>query len=239
MRSKNKFLSQLGLILFFVGALVGILFFAGLVWPSLEANFYFGYSGGADTKLRLSCPRIVTPQDKALVRAAVSNKVDRPISPRFQTQISGPIMQVIQSQYTIEPGQTIYPTWEVGSNDLAFGHLIIAQVNQYASYKTPTAAAACGSLFLFVPRLTGGQIYDLALVISMGLVVIGLFSWRAGRGDMTGLEHDQFMGMLLLGGIVLAGIVLGTLAQWILGTLALAIAVLLFIIQIERWLSLA
>jgi hypothetical protein len=235
MKTKNKFLMGLALVVFFAGSVIGILFFAGLVWPSLEANFYFGYNGGADTKLRLACPRILTPQDtSAAVTATVSNKTDRAISPHFQAQISGPIMQTIRSEPNIEPGQTVDIRWPIGADDVSYGHLVLAQVYQFSSYKTGTATATCGSLFLFLPGVRGNQIYSSLFIISMAAICVGVLLWRLASGDMTGLEQEHFSGMLLLGVVVLAGILLGTLGQWILGTFALVLALLLFFIQVSR-----
>ncbi len=237
MKSKNNFLVRLGSVLFFVGALLGILFFAGLTWPHLEANFYFGYSGGADTKLRLSCPHILTPQDVGAIRATITNKVDKPINPIIQTEISGPIMQNLRSQPSIAPGQTLDLKWDVSADDVAYGHLIMVEVYQFASYKTPTATGSCGTLYLFMPTLTGEEIYLLTLAISLIGIVSGLILWRFGSGTLTGIEQERLSGMVVLAGVIVLGILLGTLGQWLLGVLALALAVLMFVIQFSRRLA--
>ena len=234
MKTKNRFLKGLALVLFFSGAMIGILFFAGLVWPSLEANFYFGYNGGADTKLRLACPRILTPRDSAAVTATVSNKTDRTISPHFNTQISGPIMQTLRSEPSIPSGETVEVLWPVNQDNVSYGHLIMAQVYQNSTYKTGSATATCGSLYLFIPGVHGNQIYTLLFIVSMVLIGAGVLLWRLASGDMTGLEQERFSGMLMLGVVVLIGILLGTLGQWILGTFALVLALLMFVIQISR-----
>jgi hypothetical protein len=238
MKTKNNFLTGLGLILFFVGALIGILFFAGLVWPSLEANFYFGYNGGADTKLRLICPRILTPADNAVLTAVVTNKTDRTISPKFEAQISGPIIQTIRTTPAIEAGQTVDLRWEVNGEDVAFGHLIMTQVYQFAAYKTPTATSTCGSLYLFIPWLAGNVVYVILFILSMALIIAGILLWRVGRGQMlTGLDQEQFTGMLILGATVLVGILIGTAGQWILGLVVLVLAVVMFAVQVSPRLS--
>jgi len=237
MKPKNKFLVSLGLILFFIGAMLGMLFFAGLTWPHLEANFYFGYSGGADTRMRLFCPHILTPKDSGVVTSAVTNKVDKPISPIIQTEISGPIMQTLRTRPSIDPGQTLNLKWDVNADDLAYGHLIMVEVYQYSTYKTPTATANCGTLFLFLPALTGQQIYLSALAASLIGMISGIFIWILGNGTLTGLEQERLWGMVVLAGIIVLGILLGTLGQWILGTLALALSVLMFVIQLSRRLA--
>lgn len=177
MKPQNKNLRKLGTLVFFAGALLGIAFFTALTWPDLEAKFYFGYNGGAETKLPLTCPHIVTPQDSSAVVASITNKVDRPINPMIETEISSPIIEIFREEYTVESGQTRLIEWPVGSKNVTFGHLIMAQAYQFGSYRTPTATATCGSLFLNIPLLTGFQIYLLLLILSLVGIVLGIFLW--------------------------------------------------------------
>ncbi len=237
MEAKTKSLSVLGLVIFFAGAVIGILFAAALIWPSLEADFYFGYRAGADTKMHLSCPRIITPQDHAAVTATITNKVDRPISPRVETDLSGPVTQTIQSTPTIQPGETLRLNWPVNAAQVDFGHLILAQAYQFSSYATGTAMSQCGSLFLFIPVLTGTAIYILVFFLSMVLLLGGLFLWRYSRRSLAVQRQERFYGMILLIVFVLAGILVGSLAQWIPGIFAMIGALLMFWILIVRSLN--
>jgi hypothetical protein len=237
MEPKKRLNNRLGTALFFASALFGMLFFAALTWPSLEANFYFGFNGGAETKLNLICPHILTPQDSGAITAIVANKVDKTISPVFQANFSGPMLRSLRTQPSIEPGKTEAIKWPVTTTDVDFGHLIMAQVYQFSSYHTPTATATCGSLYLYLPLLTGLQVYILALVLSLLGIAIGIVLWVTDNRPLTGRSLESFWGMTLLGGIVLLGIVFGSLGQWLLGTLTLALSLLMFFIQVTRKLN--
>jgi hypothetical protein len=237
MESKKKTLSVFGLALFFIGAFIGIIFVAALIWPTLEADFYFGYRAGADTKMKLSCPRIITPQDHAAITATIANKVDKPISPRVEANLSGPVTQTFRSTPTIDPGKRLVLRWPVGAEQVDFGHLILAQVYQFSSYATGTAMGQCGSLFLFIPVLTGTAVYILSFVLSMALLLGGLFLWRFGRRGMGGTRQERYTGMLLLVVLMLAGIIVGTLAQWIVGVFIMVGLLLMFWILIVRSLN--
>lgn len=237
MKPKNKFLIILGPVLFFAGVLIGIVFFAALIWPSLESDFYFGYSAGADTKLRLTCPHIMTLADNGVITAIVTNKVDRPISPEVEANISAPIPQTIRTKPTIEPGQTAALKWDINSDNVDFGHLILAQVYQFSAYATPTAMGKCGTLFLFTSALTGNEIYLFSLVGSLALIIAGIGISLLGSGSLVELGQKRFSGMVLLGGIIVVGIILGTLDQWLFGVLVLALAVLMLTIQITQRLN--
>ncbi len=234
MKPQNKILNNLGLVLFFTFILLGIIFFAGLVWPNMESNFYFGFNQGAETKLQLFCPHILTPQDSSSITASVTNKVDQPISPTFQALISGPVFQNVQTQPSIDPGQTLKVKWPVNGDNIIFGHLIIARVYQSSSYKTSTATANCGTLFLNLSGLTGTQIYVGVLVISLLGSTLGLILWAIANRPLGGRSLERLWGLILLGAVVVLGILLGTLGQWLLGTFAFFFSVLMFIILVSR-----
>jgi len=234
MKSQNKILSAVGWVLFFAGILLGIILFAGLTWANLEANFYFGYNGGADTKLRITCPHILTPRDSGIVTATVTNRTDKVIKPALEAQLSGPILQTARTVPSIEPGQTRLVTWPVTPDNVAFGHLVMAQVYQFASYKTGTAMADCGALFLYTPRLTGMEIYIFVLVVSLVMAATGFVLWLLGNRSLPEKSIERMWGMVLLAAVVLLGILFGSLGQWILGMFAFFLSVLVFVIQVTR-----
>ena len=234
MKPQNKILGGLGLVLFFIGVLLGMVFFAGLTWASLEASLYFGFNGGAETKLHLVCPYIMTPQDSGSVRAIITNKVEKPISPVIQADFSGPMLRTIRTQPSIDPGTTQEIKWAISSRDVDYGALIMAQVYQYSSYSTPTAMATCGTLFFNLPVLTGLEIYILALVLSLLVIASGIGLWIINNRPVTGRSLEYLWGLAFLAAIVLLGILFGSLGQWMLGIFALVLSLLMVFIQIVR-----
>jgi hypothetical protein len=232
MKPQNKILGYFGLTIFFIFSLLGILFFAGLNWAHLESHFYFGFNGGAETKLYLVCPHIITPQDSATVSARIFNKTDKVISPFIESQISGLVLDDERIQASVEPGQTQELKWKVGPENVTFGHLIMAQVYQFESYKTPTATATCGSLFLNLPLFSGIQLYYLTMIISLAGMLAGMLLWYSNtrKPGVTLREHGS--GMIVLIVIIMIGIYFGSQGLWIFGVLALALSVIMFIIQL-------
>jgi hypothetical protein len=236
MKPQNKILNALGFILFFAGVLLGMVFSAGLIWANLEANFYFGFNGGADTKLRLACPHIMTPQDSDSVIAIISNKVDKTIEPILQADFSGPMLRSVRTKASIDPGKTEQIRWAISAEDLDYGHLIMAQVYQYSSYKTSTATATCGTLFLTIPALTGMQVYILVLGFSLFGIATGVALWLMGNWKRKERSAEHFWGMIFLTVVVFAGILVGSMGLWVLGIFALALSLLIVISQVSRWL---
>jgi hypothetical protein len=237
MRSKNKSLNTLALILFFVGILVGMALLAGITWANLEASFYFGYNGGADTKLRLSCPRILTAQETGIVTALVTNKSERSITPNMDAQISGPILTMTRSNPAIEPGKTVRVDWKIDAEDIEYGHLIMVQVYQNAYATTPSAMATCGTLFLNIPGPTGGEVYFITLAISLFGMISGLGLWRLTARPLTGKSVEQLGGMVFLAAVTLLGVLFSSLGSWALGVLCLVITLFMFVLLIGRRLA--
>jgi hypothetical protein len=237
MESKNKSLNTLALILFFMGVLVGMALFAGLTWANLEASFYFGYNGGADTKLRLSCPRILTARETGTVTALVTNKSERVITPSMDAQISGPILTMTRTNSAIEPGKTIRVEWKVNAEDVEYGHLIMVQVYQNSYATTPSAMATCGTLFLNIPGSTGNQVYFITLAISLFGMIGGLGLWLLTAWPLTGKSVEQMGGMVFLAVVTLLGILFGSLGSWALGVFCLVISLFMVVVLTGRRLS--
>ncbi len=237
MKTHNKILGIIGLFIFFLIALYGILFFAGLNWANLEGSFYFGYTGGADSKLNLTCPRIVTPLDSAYIVAVIPNKTDRVITPAVESQISGQPISFQRQNVSVEPGKSQEIKWKVGPEDVAFGHLIMAEVYQYAYFAVGTAMATCGGLFLNLPFISGLQLYYLSIALIVLLTVGGILLWHYNtrRPGMKLLERGGPMLLLLV--FILIGIIVGSLGIWILGAIALALSIVLFIVLLGLRLS--
>jgi hypothetical protein len=200
-------------------------------------NFYFGYNGGAETTLKLTCPFIMTPRESGSAVAAVTNKVERTISPIFQADISGELIRTIRTQPSVQPGETAKLTWDLSAADVVYGHLILVQVYQKPSFKTPTAADTCGTLFLDLPGLTGMQVYLLALAASLLCMAVGLALWLVGRRSLPQRTSAEQWGMVALSAFVLLGILFGSLELWILGVLALVLTLLMLVVMFGRRLT--
>jgi hypothetical protein len=234
MKPKNRFLILFGWTLFFASAVVGMILFTGLTWANLEANFFFGYNGGAETHLHLKCPTILTLSDSGAITATITSKVDQVIHPNMFVQISGNPITVAHESPKINPGDTVLLQWPVGPDEVSFHHLIMAQVYQYSSYKTPTATDNCGTVFLYVTGLTGKQVYWIFLITSLAGMALGLALWLIGNGVLSELATERMWGMIFLAAVVIIGIFFGTIGQWIPGLLAVALAVLMFFVQVSR-----
>lgn len=237
MNIKNKVFRAWGLVIFFIGALLGIILFGSMVWADLESVFYFGYGvQGVDT-VELYCPPIVTAADKnPEVTAFIKNTSDRALQPLLQTDFSN--ILAIRSQrinVPVSAHQTVPVHMPVTTEDVVFGNLILVQVYQFSAYPLPSADANCGTLYLRLTGLNGNQVLFLVLAGTLLGMVGGLVLWAFNSRPLEGLRREQEIGMISLGVLTCLGILIGWLGWWIPGVLVFAVACLLVLVLVGRY----
>ncbi len=230
MKSRNKAISIPGLFIFSIGVLLGLALFASAVWGDLEA-FLFDSSMGADARLTsLRCPVILGKTETGVVRATVSNPLDRPSDRRIRTHISEgyiTLMREIKTQLSIDPGDRQQAEWGVTADDAVYGRLILVRVYLFARYPLPSRSGSCGILVLDLFNLPGNLIFALAMAASLLSMGIGLGLWTAGNQPLGGRIRNATSAMVVLAVIVLAGMLAMLLAWWQVGLILLVIAILL------------
>ncbi|HTX91921.1 MAG TPA: hypothetical protein VMC09_11975 [Anaerolineales bacterium] len=237
MKPRNKFLMTLGSVLFYAGVILGMLLFAGLSWAGLESSFYFGYNGGAQTTLHLTCPRILTTHETGNVVATITNRTKSTVSPLYETQISGLLIRNLRTQQPIAPGQTVRLSWEVSGADVDYGSLVMAEVYQNPAYQIPTGMATCGTLYLNWPGLSGEGIFLAALAGSLLGLVAGFLLWFLSARPLVERSIEQFRGMTFVGVVVLFGLAFASFGHWGLGIFALVLCLLTLLVLLGRRLA--
>ena len=228
MNKYRRLIHAVGLILFFIGIFIGILIAGSLTWANLEAFFYFGYGIQGDRGLKVSCPLVMAPTETGTAVISISNPSKQQINPHIKADISGPIFpSTSETWLTIDPGQRQTASWEIGSGNVTFGHLILAQVYQFASYPLSSAKGYCGTLVLGLHGLTGKQFFALILAASLFGIIGGFILAAYGRRLLGERKTEERGGMLFLCGFVLASILAGVMAWWLVGVLTITVSVLL------------
>ena len=161
MRSNRKVLRIVSIIFFFTGAILGMALFGSIVLANMEAKFYFGGIKIADEDLKtLKCPPIITPLDRSVVTARITNTTAKMIKPVYRMNISNEseIARLVETTPTINPGETKQVEWAVTIGDAIYGNLVLVKVMQYKTLKTPSREGTCGTLAIDIPLLTGKQV---------------------------------------------------------------------------------
>jgi hypothetical protein len=219
MQKNKKYLSPLGITLFSIGIFIGMVMFFLMNWANLEAYFYFGYSTPADKNLTsLRCPLLITPSDTGKVTIRISNETGRDLEPSVETDISSHnVTRSEENSYLLTAGQTRKLGWNITSDDIVFGHLILAHVFVHRVYTLPSCANTCGTLVVNLGGLNGNQLFVVVLVMTIVCLAIGWSLWQAGNRSPLRKERIATMAMAILTGVVLLGILAGCIGWWGVG----------------------
>jgi len=230
MKSQDKAILTLGVLIFSAGVLLEMALFGIVIWADFEAVM-FDPSIRKDAPLTtLRCPVMMTKAETGTVTATFTNPFERPIAFYTRAYISqghSRPMGEVKTSLPLDPGETQPLHWTVTSDDAAFERLILVKVTVNRKHPLPSRQGECGILVVDLPCFTGNQIFTLALAASLLSMAIGAGLWVAGNRPLSGLGLDVTRAMGMLAGCVLAGTIVGLLGWWMLGVLILAITVLL------------
>jgi len=231
MQSTQKLFRTLGIILFCAGVLAGMVMFILMNWAYFEASFYFGYSAPADKTLtNLRCPLVMTTSDTGEVTMSVTNTTKMDLSIQVQTELSYyGATTLVNTAYPVSAGETRSLSWPVTSDNLVFGHLVMAHVYQFSAYTLPSRTNTCGTVMVALPGVTGMEVFISMLVFSLGGLAAGWGLWLAGNRPLQreGIIATRAMTFFTI--IVVLGLLGGILGWWVLGLICAAGGVLLTI----------
>jgi hypothetical protein len=231
MQSTQKLFRTLGIILFCAGVLAGMVMFILMNWAYFEASFYFGYSAPADKKLtNLRCPLVMTTSDTGEVTMSVTNttKMDLSIPVQIELSYYG-AANLVNTAYPVSAGETRSLSWPVTSDNLVFGHLVMARVYQFSAYTLPSRTNTCGTVMVALPGVTGMEVFISMLVFSLGGLAAGWGLWLAGNRPLQGEGIIATRAMTFFTIIVVLGFLGGILGWWGLGLICAAGVLLLTI----------
>jgi hypothetical protein len=231
MQGNKKQFRTLGISFFSIGILSGMVIFIFMNWAYLEAFFFFGYIAPADQQLTtLRCPLLMTSGDTGAVTISLANNTTRDISPMIQTEISYRGEATLKKDnYPVAAGETRIISWEISSDDIVFGDLILARVYVYSTYILPSRSSTCGTVVVNLPGLSGTNLFLIMLACSLACMAAGWSLWLAGSTPQQADGLIAIRAMAVFTAIVLLGILAGCLGWWGLGLLCAVASVLMII----------
>ena len=231
MKPNNRTLRAVGLTLFVVGVLLGMVLFGFSIWADFESTFYFGYGVVGSKTIHLSCPQIVTNADNKSFTAYIRNTTDRELEISIQTDISNILaVRTDRTKITIPAHQTAPFLWPLSTEDVVFGHLILVHIYQFQSFILPSADANCGILYLNLGGVTGMLVFLLVLIGTVLGIAGGFVLWARNSQPLEGPTRRQMLGMIFLAAVVGLGLVFSWVGWWGAGILAFVLAGLLLVI---------
>ena len=222
-------LKILSVLIFAIGILIGMALTAGTVVASLESDFYFGPGYPSDEGLKtLKCPVVMTSQEVGVISVSLVNTTDKTIEPMIQLEISNPgLFENPREKYPIKVGASRMIQWEVTSENAVFDRLILIRAYQFPTYRTPSRSGTCGILMVDLFGLRGNQILTLVFTTSLVCIGLGLGMWLLLNRPLRGKPWMASRAMLAVASSVAVGMVVGYYSIWLLGIIALVLALLM------------
>ncbi len=223
----------LGVSLFALGLVLGIAFASVTVWGDLEAALFHPSSSGAARLGSLACPVLITRGEAGRVSAGFKNTGTLPVNRAVRFHVSAGYVTLVREEslhVPLAPGETQRLSWPVDAADAAYrGLLILARVSTLRQSPMPAQTGSCGILVLDLPLGNGAVVTGAWLALSLAGMLGGGRLWLTGTPQRTGRARGTLYVMMALGGVVLAGMILGLLGLWASGVLALALILLLLV----------
>lgn len=175
----------LGLILLYLGILLGAVYAAVAAWGDWEA-LQFGTMvafRSEDTLSTLRCPVLMTTGESAPISVLVKNPLQREITRTVRVYISaGDILakREFMERVRLGPGESRRLSWEIFPQDRVFDRFVLVRVYLARGFFLPSADASCGVMVVNLPSWRGNVIVFSVLAISLLGMGSGVFLVRKG-----------------------------------------------------------
>lgn len=245
---KNNIRRIIGMLLFTIGFILGVVFNSLAVWGDLEGTGFWGnYEAVSfdsdqeiDTRLHnLNCPIVMTSDETAEVTTSVTSKIDEPTRGIIQADISEPLVfsriKSDRQDLRFQAGERKDFGWTVKPSDRLYNRLIFVRVYLWQEFSYGVARTDhCGILVVDSPNLNGGQLVALVIGASLALIAAGFTLWLSGSQPLTRRSKHMVFGMAWLGGSVLLGMIANLSGAFVvaIGLLVLTLISLLSLLEI-------
>ena len=231
----QRYKAGIGLGLYAVGIVIGLLFAILVVWADFEAyDFQAGLSVEQKTK-GFSCPLAITSNESGLMTAEISNNSTRDANATVRmmhTLGSALVVNQVEQRLTFSPGQTHKLSWPIQASDAAWDRFIMARIYVVGSMPPRSTADYCGILLINSPFFTGQQILVFTLALALVFVVVGWRMWFVSNKQPAIDAEKSSRLMIAFAALVALNIFLSINAEWLASgpllivNLLLAVAVL-------------
>ena len=224
--AKTYLFRVLGMVIFMIGIILGVLLFGGVTWANLEAAFYGFEDLGGGRLSTVECPSLLTTSDTGSVGAIFSNPNNFPIQFMVRADISSPIIRTEEEMLSLNAHQSKKVNWQVTSQDKDMRYFIFAQISNYPAAKITFRQSTCGILVLNIPQFSGKLVFTALFIVILVGIIGGVGLWEVYGHPATGKIQEITRGMKTLGVIVLLGMLVSFQGAWIFGVVLFAGSVL-------------
>jgi hypothetical protein len=231
MKQNKGSLKLLGVALYVIGIIIGMVIAITNFLPDFEAQQYGFTELTSDSFNTLRCPSYLGINHVGIIRASFSNPLDRPIEPIIRIDISSPtLIDSRRQKINIQPGEKQSVEFQVSSANIDLGHFIFLKVFRYPTYPIPLQEATCGIWVYNIPGISGSQLLIAGLVSSVILVVLGIFLWVRASYPIQGRQQNQLNYLVFLALLLAITIIISLLGMWLIGMILLVVNILMIVV---------
>jgi hypothetical protein len=233
MKKNNKLVGWLGIFIFVLGVAAGIAYQSIATWGEIESSM-FNPGVPVDDRLdTLRCPLIITSNEVATVSATFENPTERDRIRIVRASVSEGFLTLrreITTNLPLEPGEVRTLEWEVTADDAAWGRYVFVRVyTPRTAPLLPAQTKACGILVVNWPWVKGSYIANTLLILGLLGPLLGLGIWSGVYWPFAGDKYERAYLMGILTALVLGGLYLSIVGQWIPHLLLLVILFFLLV----------
>jgi hypothetical protein len=224
---RNPTLRRVGLVIFFIAILIGLVLTLLRAIPDLEASMYGFIKYGYPRLYSLSCPVLMTVEDSEPVSIRLHNSLDRNLSYFVEAQLSAPYLIVTDDQrLDLQPGESQKLIWQVDKENIDLGSFIFARVFTSAAAANGFHESTCGTFVLNLPLAGGPAIYYSFFILSLLGIALGLWLWFSNRDYSIPGTSTRSGWMIFLAGVVVVGLVTSLVNFWFVAIVTVFLALL-------------
>ena len=216
------------LILYVVGAVLGLALTFFATWADLEAAYYGFDRTGGQRLSSLSCPILMTRTETSKISIKFTNSTERKISPSIKVDLSSPINTISTiEEVQLAVGESKRISWEIGPENIDLGRFVFARVWTYASYPIKDKESTCG---VFVLPLPGSGVFYTWIMVFGCLfgVGYGLMKMRQVKGPGRSGPYERYSFLAI---VIVLGLIVSILGWWLAGILVIVLALLVSVIS--------
>ncbi len=238
MQTSSNTKRAIGVVMYGLGVVIGLLLTVLLTWRDFEASSFelarqnaMLFRHPKQGLNQFSCPLAITRNEKAEIKAAVHNPHERTVKTVFRASITdGSILlaEYIEEQLEIAPGESVEFSWPVQASDAAWERFVMARAFTVPSLPLESMASYCGILVIDLPFLNGHQVLGLAAMLGLGLLIGGWFLWTRNPSEQmvrTSQRKNQLLSAYAL--LMIIGTSAAAFGSWPLAAGLLLINTLL------------
>lgn len=240
MSIKSRILLISSVLLFSLGLIIGLFIWTGSVWADLEGYMFQPATYADNAKENLKCPVLITSSDFGVLSMGFENRYDQNLKLVVRGNKSlGYVIYIAtdENSFELKPGEKQVLHWYIYPEDSVWNRFVLFRANIISSRGVSLTTASCGVMVIKFPYLNSSQF--LLLILLLGVIFIGGGIFLMYRSSLIRGKNNFYNEklMLALTTVLIIGLLLALLDQWVAGGILLVGMYVFLMVTIAHFLQ--